>query len=71
MTISSPCISVCQMNPEVSLCDGCFRTLAEIAAWGSLSDPAKLAVLELVQERRFASDETLGASAQASDAHRP
>ena len=30
----SPCISVCRMDAVSGLCEGCFRTLDEIAAWG-------------------------------------
>ena len=36
--MKSPCLKVCLMDPESELCKGCFRTLDEIARWGSLSD---------------------------------
>ncbi len=42
--VPSPCLSVCRMEKGSALCAGCFRTLDEIAAWGSLPDPAKRAV---------------------------
>jgi uncharacterized protein len=48
----SPCISVCEMMPEAGLCAGCFRTLDEIAAWGSLDAAEKRAVLAALPERR-------------------
>jgi predicted Fe-S protein YdhL (DUF1289 family) len=32
--VPSPCISVCRMDAATGLCEGCFRTLDEIAAWG-------------------------------------
>jgi len=48
----SPCISVCRMNPELQLCEGCFRTLDEIAAWAGLSPHDKRAVLARLPARR-------------------
>lgn len=35
---ASPCISVCRMNESTRLCEGCLRTIDEIATW-SLLDP--------------------------------
>lgn len=32
--VASPCISVCRMTPDRSHCEGCFRTLEELRAWG-------------------------------------
>ena len=31
--VPSPCISVCKMSPATGWCEGCARTLGEIAAW--------------------------------------
>lgn len=42
--VPSPCISVCRVHAQTGLCEGCFRTLDEIAAWGSMDDAAKRAV---------------------------
>jgi predicted Fe-S protein YdhL (DUF1289 family) len=50
--VASPCISICRMNPATGLCDGCLRTLDEIAAWSRLSDDDKRAVLARVAVRR-------------------
>lgn len=36
--VPSPCISVCRMVAGTGRCEGCFRTLDEIAAWGTLGD---------------------------------
>jgi uncharacterized protein len=47
----SPCVSVCQMDPDSGLCEGCFRTIDEIAAWSSLSDSAKQTVWQRLVER--------------------
>ena len=52
--ISSPCISVCRMNAATAVCEGCFRTRDEIAAWGNESDKAKLAIWARIEERMAA-----------------
>jgi predicted Fe-S protein YdhL (DUF1289 family) len=54
MTVASPCISLCRMNAESGLCEGCFRSLDEIARWGSRSDAEKRDILARVSERRSA-----------------
>jgi predicted Fe-S protein YdhL (DUF1289 family) len=51
MTIESPCIDVCRMAEDKSVCIGCHRTLAEIAAWSTLTDTEKLRILTAVRER--------------------
>ena len=51
--VQSPCISICQMSPS-GLCEGCFRTLDEIAVWGSLAQDAKRLVLQRVHQRKQA-----------------
>jgi predicted Fe-S protein YdhL (DUF1289 family) len=50
--VASPCVDVCRMNPATGFCDGCLRTIDEIAAWSSLDDDAKRAVLARVDSRR-------------------
>ncbi|MCX8004407.1 MAG: DUF1289 domain-containing protein [Burkholderiaceae bacterium] len=50
--VASPCVAVCRMNPATGLCEGCLRTLEEIAAWSGLSDEEKRAVLQRVAARR-------------------
>jgi hypothetical protein len=49
--VPSPCISVCRMDAATELCEGCFRTLDEIAAWGRMSDEEKRGVWALVVNR--------------------
>ena len=50
--IGSPCTNVCKMNPETELCEGCFRTLDEIAAWSGMNPEEKRAVLARLPARR-------------------
>ena len=49
--VASPCINVCKMNPDSGLCEGCLRTLDEIAAWSSMSAAEKRAVLAQLPAR--------------------
>jgi len=39
------------MNPDTGLCEGCLRTLAEIAAWSAMSSEEKRAVLAQLAAR--------------------
>ncbi len=50
--VQSPCNNVCKMNPDTGLCEGCLRTLDEIAAWAGLSNEEKRAVLAQLPARR-------------------
>jgi len=52
MSVPSPCIDVCKMDPATGLCVGCARTLDEIAAWSTLDDMAKRKVWKLLPARR-------------------
>jgi predicted Fe-S protein YdhL (DUF1289 family) len=49
--LPSPCISVCRMDAASGLCEGCLRTLDEIAAWGMLDNRGKRAVWALIEQR--------------------
>lgn len=50
--VPSPCINVCRINPRSGWCEGCARTLDEIAAWSKLGDEAKRAVWLQLEQRR-------------------
>jgi uncharacterized protein len=49
--VPSPCVSVCRMNMDTELCEGCLRTLDEIAAWGRMDDATKREVWQFIGER--------------------
>ena len=49
--LPSPCISWCRMDAASGLCDGCLRTIDEIAAWGMMDDGRKRAVWQLIARR--------------------
>lgn len=50
--IKSPCVSVCTVNPETRHCDGCGRTLKEIARWSRLTDDERATVMAELPGRR-------------------
>jgi len=50
--VASPCTNVCRMNARSGLCEGCARSLDEIAAWSGLSDADKRRVLAAIALRR-------------------
>ena len=50
--VPSPCISVCRIDPTTRLCEGCHRTIDEIAHWSLLDDDEKLAVWAELNRRR-------------------
>ena len=52
--VPSPCISICRMHAASGWCEGCLRTLDEIAAWGGLDDRAKRSLLLRLAPRRVA-----------------
>ena len=50
--VPSPCVSICRMNDRSGLCEGCWRTLQEIAAWSTLGDEDKRTVWRLIEQRK-------------------
>jgi predicted Fe-S protein YdhL (DUF1289 family) len=54
MTIASPCIGICQMSGDKTVCTGCHRSLHEIAGWSRLTDTEKIRVVAAARARRAA-----------------
>ena len=52
--IPSPCIGVCRLDLGRQLCEGCMRTTQEIACWPYADTAERLAILQLLRERRRA-----------------
>ena len=62
--VASPCTSVCRMDARTGWCEGCLRTLDEIAGWSTLADAEKRQVwLLLLLDQRRASGEVTWVSA--------
>lgn len=49
--VPSPCVSVCRMSESAQLCEGCWRTLDEIARWSGLAAEQKKAVWAQLPQR--------------------
>lgn len=59
--IATPCIKVCIVDPESSLCLGCHRTLMEIAGWSRLAEEERERLMaELPGRRSLIRPEKLG-----------
>lgn len=50
--VASPCIKLCRMDEILGMCEGCYRTLDEIAGWSGYTNAEKLQVLKRVAERK-------------------
>jgi len=42
----SPCISVCRLDPETRICEGCGRTQMEIFMWTKYSYEERMEVMK-------------------------
>ena len=49
--IPAPCILVCRVNADNGLCEGCFRTLGEISAWGRSTPANKRELWKTIMHR--------------------
>jgi len=52
VSVASPCIDVCRMDAQSGLCEGCLRTVDEIAGWAAAPDEKKRLILAAVAQRR-------------------
>jgi predicted Fe-S protein YdhL (DUF1289 family) len=50
--VNSPCIKVCQMDPQRGVCIGCCRSLDEIARWSGMSDEEQAFIMNQLPGRR-------------------
>jgi len=50
--VASPCVSVCEMDEQSGYCSGCYRTLAEIATWGRMTNQQRWDIVLSLRERR-------------------
>lgn len=47
----SPCVEVCRLN-EYGICEGCFRSIDEIAGWSGMTAEEQWGVLGQIERRR-------------------
>jgi uncharacterized protein len=58
--VPSPCVDICRMNEATGLCEGCARTIGEIAGWSQLDAAGKRAVISRLPARRAALADPFG-----------
>jgi predicted Fe-S protein YdhL (DUF1289 family) len=58
--VPSPCINICRMDEASGYCEGCWRSLDEIALWSQIDDADKRIVLEQIALRRAAAPDPFG-----------
>ena len=51
--MTSPCIKVCQMDPERDLCLGCARTLDEISRWARMTNAERARITAELPRRKL------------------
>lgn len=51
VSVASPCVNICRIDSATGLCQGCRRTIAEIARWGSTTDDDRRAILDSLATR--------------------
>ena len=54
LEVASPCIDVCRIDATSGYCEGCRRSLEEIASWSAYGPAEKRAVLALLPARKAA-----------------
>jgi predicted Fe-S protein YdhL (DUF1289 family) len=51
--VLSPCVGICTLDPQ-GVCEGCLRTVDEIARWSTMGDRERLHVMDVVLPQREA-----------------
>jgi uncharacterized protein len=49
--MDSPCVNVCVIDEATGFCQGCRRTLAEIATWSSIAPAERRAIMARLPDR--------------------
>lgn len=50
--MESPCVKVCVINPENGYCEGCARTIKEIAQWSHYTAQDRSRVMVELEDRK-------------------
>jgi uncharacterized protein len=56
-TLLSPCVGVCTLDGATGWCEGCLRTIDEIAAWGALDERTRREIWKRLPARRRERDQ--------------
>jgi uncharacterized protein len=54
--MESPCIKVCVIDPGTGFCQGCARTLKEIAQWGSYPPQRRREIMNDLERRKASAE---------------
>jgi predicted Fe-S protein YdhL (DUF1289 family) len=52
--LPSPCVSICRMDRLSGFCDGCLRTIDEIAGWSRMENATRRNVWRAIELRALA-----------------
>ena len=58
MTVSSPCVNICRIEPASRLCLGCWRSIDEIGAWSRMTEAQRQAIMAELPQRKFMGRDT-------------
>ena len=50
--METPCVNVCVMNTATGQCEGCRRTIAEIASWSRLTPEERYRIMAELPSRK-------------------
>jgi uncharacterized protein len=50
--LETPCVNICLLDEEASVCVGCGRTLDEIARWASMSEGERRVIMAALPARQ-------------------
>ncbi len=50
--VATPCIQVCVLDPNTGLCEGCGRTIDEIARWAVMSEAERQRIMADLKDRK-------------------
>lgn len=50
--IESPCVKICVVHPEVGLCVGCLRSVAEIGGWSRMTPDERRRIMAELPGRK-------------------
>ena len=50
-SVNSPCINICEMS-DSNICNGCYRSLGEIASWSYANNEQRLNIIANAQQRK-------------------
>lgn len=51
-TTGTPCVRICKLDEESSLCSGCYRNLEEIEGWSEYTDEQKEQIMIAIEIRK-------------------